>query len=134
MSDSITYGFGTADFSKPSVQADKTVRELQIYIHEWAKRLGWWDLEVEKDRPVSSQIALMHSELSEALECIRDGMRPDLAGAVNGKPEGFGIELADCVIRILDTCERYGIDLQGCIERKMAYNETREYRHGGKKF
>lgn len=111
-----------------------TVKELQVYIHDWAKRLGWWDLKDERDKPPAVQIALMHSELSEALECVRDGMRPGLVGAVNGKPEGFGIELADCVIRILDTCERYGIDLQTCIEQKMAYNETREYRHGGKKF
>lgn len=144
------------------IQHHGSMRDLQAYIHDWAKRLGWWDQDIEKDRPIGSMIALMHSELSEALEEVRNGHDPNATrfehrgvpcayeegewrayGETSGgapahvvvenpKPEGFGIELADCVIRILDTCERYGIDLQACIETKMAYNETRAWRHGGK--
>jgi NTP pyrophosphatase (non-canonical NTP hydrolase) len=49
------------------------------------------------------------------------------------KPEGLPIELADAVIRILDYCEYAGIDLGVAIRQKMAYNELRPYRHGGKK-
>lgn len=48
------------------------------------------------------------------------------------KPEGFPYEVADLLIRIFDTCEEYGIDIEPFIDRKMAYNETRELRHGGK--
>lgn len=47
------------------------------------------------------------------------------------KPEGVGPEFADLAIRLLETCEEYGLDLEFEIERKMAYNEKREQRHGG---
>jgi len=41
-------------------------------------------------------------------------------------------ELADVVIRIADFCGSMGIDLEKQVVAKMAYNETRSYRHGGK--
>lgn len=55
-----------------------------------------------------------------------------LSDAGLAKPCGIPTELADAVIRILDTCEVNGIDLGFEIERKMAYNETRAIRHGGR--
>lgn len=48
-----------------------------------------------------------------------------------GKPEGVGPEFADLAIRLFETCEEYGLDLDEEIERKMAYNEGREIKHGG---
>ncbi len=49
-----------------------------------------------------------------------------------GKPCGFPSEMADVVIRVLDLCGAAGIDLEGAILEKMAFNDTRPYRHGGK--
>lgn len=49
------------------------------------------------------------------------------------KPEGVAVELADCVIRILDYCGHAGIDIEEAIRIKHEYNKTRPYRHGGKK-
>lgn len=49
------------------------------------------------------------------------------------KPEGVGSEAADVLIRLLDTCERYGIDLDYEFERKIAFNATRGHRHGNKR-
>lgn len=49
------------------------------------------------------------------------------------KPEGIGSEAADVLIRLLDNCERYGIDLMAETRRKMTFNRTRSYRHGGKR-
>ena len=48
------------------------------------------------------------------------------------KPEGVPSELADIVIRALAAADAWGIDLQSAIEEKLAYNQTRGYRHGGK--
>jgi NTP pyrophosphatase (non-canonical NTP hydrolase) len=49
------------------------------------------------------------------------------------KPEGIAIELADCIIRILDYCAHAGIDIDKAILMKHEYNKTRPYRHGNKR-
>ena len=84
-------------------------------------------------------IALMHSELSEALEEMRNPAGRRLNETYYNpekptKPEGVPAELADVVIRILGFCERNEIDLGSAILEKMAYNESRPFMHGGKKF
>lgn len=104
---------------------------LQGIVHKVAVEHGWWE---DMDRNVPEQIALFHSELSEALEEFRNGKGLDeIYYASSGKPEGFPVELADCIIRILDTCGRYQIPLGRAIVEKMKYNEGRPYRHGGRK-
>lgn len=50
----------------------------------------------------------------------------------DAKPVGFPIELADLLIRVFDTAEAYGIDLEEALQIKAAYNRTRPHRHGGK--
>ncbi len=42
----------------------------------------------------------------------------------------MAVELADAVIRIADLCGHLGIDLEAAIDLKMAYNETRPFKHG----
>ena len=84
-------------------------------------------------------IALMHSELSEALEEMRSPAGRKINETYYNpekptKPEGVPAELADVVIRILGFCERNEIALGDAIVEKMAYNESRPYMHGGKKF
>ncbi len=64
-------------------------------------------------------IALVHSELSEALEADR-----------NGDAAMVAEELADTVIRILDMCGGLEIDLEHEIVRKMKTNEGRPKKHG----
>jgi NTP pyrophosphatase (non-canonical NTP hydrolase) len=81
-------------------------------------------------------IALLHSELSEALEAWRDHGTEDATEVVYGnhvpKPEGVGSEFADVLIRLLDACDAFGIDLEAEYRRKVAYNRTRAFRHGGR--
>ena len=48
--------------------------------------------------------------------------------------EGAPSELADIVIRVMDLCEHYGIDLEKVMEEKHKYNMERPYKHGGKKY
>ncbi len=99
--------------------------EKAASIHAWAESKGWW----ESDRNNYEMIALMHSELSEALEALREHNPASLKAAGFSSVEE---ELADVVIRIMDTAHARGWDVAGALEAKMAYNERRPYRHGGK--
>lgn len=121
---------------KPNLKlANKTIKQLQTEVQQWATEKGWYDQPV----PFPEMCALMHSEISEALEEFRAGHSPseEYSGAVGPeglpKPEGVPSELADLFIRLLDYTSRHGIDLEAAYETKMAYNRTRPYRHGGKK-
>ena len=105
-----------------------TMAALQKDIHDNAINHGWY----EEPRTFGELIALCHCELSEALEEHRNGMKPKEVYHEHGKPCGIPTELADVVIRIMDMCEYYGIDLEDAILEKHEFNKTRSYKHGGK--
>ena len=105
------------------------INNLVKEVHENAIAHGWW----EEERSFGEIVALCHSELSEALEEYRFGRPLNENYYPEGrKPEGIPAELADVVIRIMDACGRYGIDLEAAILEKHEYNKTRPYKHGGK--
>jgi NTP pyrophosphatase (non-canonical NTP hydrolase) len=102
--------------------SEYTIKALQKQAHAIACDRGWWDTE----RRVGELLALVHSEVSEALEEARKG-------DVNvGMPHhaAFAEELADCVIRIMDMSEAFGVDLESAILWKMETNRRRPHRHG----
>ena len=109
---------------------------------------GWWDGFNDKDAlHILGKLALVHSEVSEAGECVRDGEMEDTLSHAplckwvgypdseecTPKPEGLPSELADVIIRVLDLAGYLEIDMEKAITRKMDYNVTREHRHGGRR-
>ena len=107
-----------------------TIKKLIAESNTTAKSKGWWDKEIN----VGEKLALIHSEISEALEEYRShGEKKLYKRETDGKPEGFVFELADTMIRIADLCGELDLDLTRALEIKMKFNKTRPYRHGDKK-
>lgn len=104
-----------------------TINDTAKQIDEWCNRKGWNEKLI-----IGNMIANLHSEISEAWEEIRNGKHMHEVYFEGEKPCGFGIELADLAIRLFHITAHFDIDLEKLIAQKMQYNETREYRHGGK--
>lgn len=103
----------------------EAVNRLQQTCH--ADNAHWWidpktgaDL---RDNPliVPAKLALVHSEVSEALEAHRKGLADDHLPHL----PGIAVELADALIRIFDLAGAIGIDLARALVEKRRYNAQR---------
>jgi len=78
---------------------------------------------------VPKTCANMHGEVSELWEAYRNGILDKPCdkdcGLTNAEEE-----LADIIIRALDTSKRLGLDIGNAIAKKHAYNTTRPFKHG----
>lgn len=98
------------------------MKNIQRLCHHIAKEKGFWD----KDRNNGELIALMHSELSEALEWLRNEQKLRKEDMWDRVAE----EMADCMIRIFDFCEARKLDLETAIWEKIDVNKKRSKMHG----
>jgi NTP pyrophosphatase (non-canonical NTP hydrolase) len=114
-------------------------RRMSKTIADWQKE-AWKTAESngfhEKHEGISSilsmavQIINFHEEVSEVWACVKTDQWKTTKTMLEGKPQGVAIELADIVLRVLDTCEMNGIDLDEAMHMKNEYNKTRPYMHG----
>lgn len=96
------------------------LRRIQREVWEIAEESGFHEGDGEGDgRSRAKILALIHSEVSEALEADR-----------RGDGEAYAEELADIVIRVLDHAESEDIDITSWIMMKNDRNREREYKHG----
>lgn len=124
------------------------LNQLAQEIFNNAKAKGFHD----KEHNIGQMLCLIHSEVSEALEAHRTdkfaidsfNMRHNIDIESDDEDEkryfaqefevsvknSFEDELADVVIRVLDLCAYKNIDIEKHIKLKMAYNTTREHKHG----
>ena len=108
----------TESFPGPEQLIEDALFIVATEVHAINQRNGWFDV----SRDFSADIALLHSEVSEAFEAWR---KDDI--------HHLGEELADIFIRLIDTCDRAGINLAQAYFAKCRKNRTRSYRHGGKR-
>ena len=131
------------------------LNELSNQIHENAKSKGFYDNE---EKNLGEMLCLIHSEVSEALEAVRDdkyysnaveeqmwfikGMSDKNYGDTfnddsffksqfeNRVKNTFEDELADVIIRVLDLSAYKNIDIESHVKAKMRYNAMRPHKHG----
>ncbi|HKY46187.1 MAG TPA: hypothetical protein VJM50_24055 [Pyrinomonadaceae bacterium] len=120
--------------------ADVGMMSLAVICHGLADRSGWWSdprTGEPVDRNDGEMFALIHSEISEALEGVRKGCNDRHLP----HRKAVEVELADALIRIFDYAGSRGLDLGSAMIEKLAYNQQRadhkreaRVAEGGKKF
>jgi NTP pyrophosphatase (non-canonical NTP hydrolase) len=128
--------YGKIYSSKRKVNMRLSLNEMADAAYKNSAAKGFWDEHKTgalHPETISSKLALIHSEVSEALEDARGGaMKTRFLSETGreGKPVGFPTELADIIIRVGDLAARLGIDLEDEVTTKMVYNATRPRMHG----
>jgi len=115
------------------------LNQLKNLIHSDMQAMGWHDDGMSDLEFAKTTTANIHGEVSEFWEAWRRNNQW-LPCDKASKMEELGLpvlncveeELADVIIRVLDTAGRYGINIGRAVAVKEAVNMTRGYRYGNK--
>jgi len=102
----------------------QNLNDLSLLCYSLSAKSGWWtDLATGEplERNKGEMIALIHSEVSEALEGVRKSIPDD---KLPHRPMEE-VEMADALIRIFDYCGGFGLDVGGALIEKLEYNKNR---------
>ena len=102
----------------------KGIEAATALAYDTSYQAGWYnDPETGKSirRNFGERIALIHSELSEALEAHRKDLMDDKLP----HRKGVEVELADALLRIFDLAGAEGLDLAGAMIEKNEFNRKR---------
>ena len=102
---------------------EKNWNKIAKSIYKNAVNHGFW----KDERNDGEAMALIHSEISEALEAMRND-NPSSSKIIEFS--SVEEELADAVIRIMDYAFGKDLDIAGAILAKLEYNKSREFMHG----
>jgi NTP pyrophosphatase (non-canonical NTP hydrolase) len=81
------------------------------------------------NRMVAVRVAVVAAPLRVSFRALRIS-RPHIPLTSS---TGIPTEMADELIRVLHFCGKHGIDIEKAVIEKMAFNDSRPYKHGGKK-
>lgn len=113
-----------SNFSLTPTETAAAVDVLVQQSHGLASACGWWKdpkTGEQKERNDGELLALIHSEISEALEGVRKNKDDEHLPQF----KSVEVELGDAVIRICDMAGARGYRLGAAIAAKLAYNAER---------
>ncbi len=110
--------------------SQRSLNTLADEIYENNVRHGF-TAQAGEETNIDRHLMLIVGEVAEAQEELRSGHGVhEVYYREDGKPEGFGMEIADAIIRALGLAAELELDIDALVRDKMSFNETRPYKHG----